>query len=83
MHINVKDFLRRELIGSTIKITNSKNKSLVGVKGKIIDETRNTLIIEENKKTKKIPKNQVTIEIKKTKIDGKLLVGRPEERLKQ
>jgi ribonuclease P protein subunit POP4 len=83
MHINARGILKKELIGLTIKITGSKNRSLIGIRGKVIDETRNTLLVEENQKIKKIPKNQVTIKVGKIEIDGKMFIGRPEERLKR
>ena len=74
--------LRRELIGETIEVVGSTNKSLVGFKGKVVDETKNMIIIK-NEKMKKIMKNQVTIKLNGNLIDGKLLVGRPEDRLKK
>ncbi|MBS3155422.1 ribonuclease P protein subunit, partial [Candidatus Woesearchaeota archaeon] len=47
MHINY------ELIGQYITITESKNKSLIRIKGKIVDETRNTLTIKTSNGEKK------------------------------
>ena len=46
-------------IGSYVEITNSKNKNLIGIKGKIIDETKNTIKIETKNKIITIIKNQV------------------------
>jgi len=77
-----KDALRHELIGETIKVVSSTNKGLVGIEGKVVDETRNMLIIK-SKKMQKIPKNQVKIEIRNVEIDGKSLIGKPEDRLKK
>lgn len=78
--------IRKELIGLTCEIVDARNHSLIGMKGKIIDETKNTLVIK-NKTTKKIIKNQVKmkVDIKKKSIiiDGKELVGRPDERIKK
>ena len=45
-----------EPIGSLVEIVSSKNETLIGIKGKIIDETKNTLIIKQGKKIKKIMK---------------------------
>ena len=78
--------LDQEFIGLTIIITQSKNKTLVGLKGKIVDETKNTLTIEKKNKEKKLIKDQIVFEMKyknqRFQIDGKILVARPEDRLK-
>ena len=85
--MKLTDALRYELIGLDTEIVKSKNKSLEGLKGKIIDESKNMLVIESNNHIKRIIKNQVKLKMKINKkrliIDGKLLVGRPEERLKK
>lgn len=85
--ITPKNIIRHELIGLKAEIVKSKNKSLIGLKGKIIDETRSMLTIETNKGEKKIIKKGCTLKIKLNKevveIDGALLVGRPEKRIKK
>mgnify|MGYP001571746500 CR=1 FL=1 len=85
--MNLSDVLRYELIGLDVEIVESKNKILEGLKGKIIDESKNMLVLEVGNKTKKIIKSQVKLKMiinkRKFIIDGKLLVGRPEERLKK
>lgn len=50
------------LIGSSIEVESSRNASLIGLKGKVIDETKNTitLITPENRQ-KKIIKAHVKI----------------------
>ena len=82
MQVNSKKLLRTELIGLEAEVVDSRNKANVGIKGKIEDETRNTLLIGG----KKILKKYALIEIKndgqKTRINGKDLVKSPEERIK-
>lgn len=84
--MNAKDLIRHELIGLDIEVVKAKNTSLIGIKGKIIDETKNTITIQ-NKKMKKILKDQavfnIKVENKVFQVDGKLLVGRPEDRIKK
>ena len=79
--------LKQELIGSEIRIISSSNPSLVNLKGRVIDETKNMIILETEEGIKKIIKNQIKMEIKtQTKIielEGKDLVERPEERNKK
>ena len=82
-----QDVLKYELIGLEIEVVDARNAQLKGLRGKIINETRNTLTIEDNNITKRLIKNQVTFTTKinnrKVVIDGALLVGRSEERLKK
>ena len=76
----IQNFLRGELIGLPIEIPLKK------IKGKIIDETKNTFeILTLKKQRKKIIKNQKIIfkmENKKIIINGKILKIKPEERVK-
>jgi RNase P/RNase MRP subunit p29 len=57
------------LIGTVIRVENQKNISLAGITGKVIDETKNTLLIMTKKGEKRILKKQV--EIKKETGMGK------------
>lgn len=51
-----------ELIGSIIEVLNSKNKYLIGIRGKVIDETRNIIIVQNEKnQIKKLIRDQVKI----------------------
>jgi len=85
--MNKKDLIRHELIGLNTEIVKAKNPTLVGLKGKIIDETKSTMTIKQKNKMKKVLKDQVVFNLKvgsKTfQVDGKVLVGRPEDRLKK
>ena len=84
--LNPKDIAKHELIGLEIEIVESKNSALVGLKGKITDETKNTITIEDSK-TRKIMKSQIIMKTrignKEYQIDGRILVGRPEDRIKK
>jgi ribonuclease P protein subunit POP4 len=85
--MNPKELIRHELIGLDAEIVKAKNQTLVGFKGKIVDETQSTLTIKQKDKMKKIIKDQATFNFKVgekiVQVDGKLLVGRPEDRLKK
>jgi|TARA_B100001971_G_C18257678_1_gene583653 ribonuclease P protein subunit POP4 len=82
--MNVKNIVKYEFIGSDLEVIDSRNKSLIGLKGRVVDETQNMFILDDGKKLIKsqskfkIKMNKKTIEIK-----GSLLVGRPEDRLKK
>lgn len=82
------DIIRYEFIGSELKVVKSTSPCYVGVKGKVIDETRNTLTVLQGNKRKIIVKELSTFHFKFSdgtvvEIDGKLIVGRPEDRLKK
>lgn len=84
--MNKTEIVKGELIGIKIKVEKSKNKSLEGCEGKVIDETKNMFVIE-NGKIKKIPKKGTiftfNVKTKKMVMEGDLLLGRPEQRLKK
>jgi len=82
------DIIRHELIGSKAKVSKSTHPSYVGISGKVIDETKNTLTILHEGKRKIVPKDSAIFNFIFTdgtivEINGKLLVGRPEDRLKK
>lgn len=87
MKIGIRNLLRHDLIGLDVKVVDSINKSLIGLNGKIVDETKNSIEIERDEKVKKIIKSQAVFEIELEgqayHIDGRLLVGRPEDRIKK
>ena len=73
-----------EFIGITTEIIKSKNRSQIGLKGRIIDETQNLFIIEPNKRIlKKDATFRMDLGSNKIDIDGKHLVGRAYDRIKK
>lgn len=88
MPITPRNLVRHELIGLKVKIKDSTDPTLKNLSGRVIDETYNTLKIEVKDKEKIIPKKNcifIFILPNKTKVqvDGKLLIGRPEDRIKK
>ncbi len=73
-----------ELIGKEITITRADNHSLLGITGKVVDETKFTLKVKHEEKTKILLKKNITFRIGATGlvIEGKNIAKRPEERLK-
>ncbi len=83
-----KTLLRHEFIGLKIKVAKSSHRELCGICGTIIDETKNTLVIYHKGKPKVVPKGYSTFHCNLSdgtiiEIDGKLLIGRPEDRIKK
>lgn len=78
--------VNHELIGLQTQIVDSTNKSVVGLSGKIIDETKSMFTLDTQNGTKMIPKQhsiwKFTLNDHELLIDGNLISKRPEDRLK-
>lgn len=81
----IENFLRSEFIGEKIKVVKARNKTLEGLEGEIYWETKNTFEIKTKKGIKKVPKEGTVFlfQTRKLKVDGNIILGRPEERLKK
>ena len=88
MTISPFNLIRHELIGLEVEIIESSNKDQIGLKGIVIDETYNIIKIKTKQGEKSIPKNIILFKFtlpngEKVKVDGKLLLARPEDRIKK
>ncbi len=93
MKLTPHNIIHHELIGIDTKVADSTNVSLIGIEGRIIDETKNLVIIESVGQEKKVPKSCssfiFTIPSQngkrylplKLKVDGRLLLSQPENRI--
>ena len=79
----IMDLLRGEFIGKNVEIIDSSNKDLIGIKGKIVDETKNMFEIEINNNTKKVQKKICKFKFlpENLVVEGKIINCRPEERI--
>jgi ribonuclease P protein subunit POP4 len=80
--------IQHEFMGLDVNIVKSSNMYTVGIAGRVIDETRNTFTILHDDKMKVIVKDTSIFEFVMpdgtvVEIDGKIAVGRPEDRLKK
>ena len=74
------------MIGTYINIVDSKNPTLIGLNGVVLDETKYSIMIQTKFKNKIVLKNHLTkleiFENNKIKIiNGKSTIGRHEDRL--
>ena len=88
MPITPNNIIRHELIGLKVEVVGAKNPKNIGISGKVVNETNKTLVIETKKGEKRIFKSQVTLQLtlpskKVVEVDGKLLAGRPWDRVKK
>jgi ribonuclease P protein subunit POP4 len=82
------DIISCEFVGTEGKISKSQHKGYVGIVGEVIDETKNTFTIMHKGRAKSIVKDQAVFNFKFSngtivEIDGRLLTGRSEDRLKK
>jgi ribonuclease P protein subunit POP4 len=97
MQISPGNLIHHELIGLEAEVIDSTNNTQIGIKGKVINETKNTLKIEvDNREEKILPKIHThfifTIPAQsgrrylpdrpvRVKVDGSLLQSQPENRI--
>ncbi len=82
------DIVQQEFIGLQAKVVRSLQPNYVGIAGKVLDETRNTITILHENKEKVIVKNVSVFNFTFAdgtivEIDGKVFTGRPEDRIKK
>jgi ribonuclease P protein subunit POP4 len=86
--VTPEDMVRHELIGLEVRIVSSMNRQLVGLSGKVVNESRNMLTIETKKGEKSVSKELCVFSFllpsgKRVRVDGSVLVSRPEDRIKK
>jgi ribonuclease P protein subunit POP4 len=83
-----KDIARHEFIGLMARVEESRNRSLEGISGKIIDETKNAFVLLTEKMERKTVLKKGTGIVftlrsgEKVKINAGLLAAKPEDRIK-
>jgi ribonuclease P protein subunit POP4 len=82
------DIIRYELIGTQARIAHSVHTGYLGLAGQVVAETKNTLTLIHQGQSKNIIKDLATFDFSfedgtTVEVDGSLLVGRPEDRLKK
>jgi ribonuclease P protein subunit POP4 len=87
--ITPQNIFRHELVGLPIEVAESSHSGYKGIKGKVVDETKNTIKIEDDQGNEKIiPKKVATFHFKLQdgsiiEINGKIIAIRPENRIKK
>ena len=82
------NIVQHEFIGLETTVVNNSNPDVVGITGKVVDETRNTFTILQDNKEKVVAKDTSVFDFVLTdgtvvEIEGKIMMGRPESRLKK
>ncbi|MHB9285539.1 ribonuclease P protein component 1 [Halobacteriales archaeon Cl-PHB] len=80
---------RHELVGLDATVTAATNPDLVGVGGRVVGETTNTLTVEGEGRVRQVPKDAATVSFDlesddgsrtTVTVDGDRLVARPARR---
>jgi len=78
--------IRDEFIGEQVEILGSNNRQLVGLTGKIVDESRDSFKVLVNKRNfkefKMIFKKGTTFKIGGLRVEGIKIAKKPEDRIK-
>ncbi len=82
-----RDVLRGDFIGLQMEVIKSTHSGYVGIKGIVVDETKNMLAIRHKGKLKWVPKTVCIFALtlpsgEVVMVDGKLISHRPEDRIK-
>ncbi len=76
---------RHELIGLHVTVVADDDPGREEVSGRVVDETRQTLVVADGAAERTVPKDGATFRFAlddvRVDVDGQLLVGRPEERI--
>lgn len=85
--MSVGDFRRREFIGLDVEILESTCESYLGIKGRVVDESRNTFTIEQEGGSRMVPKDCCRFKFVDDSgahiVSGKDIKFRPEDRIKK
>ena len=84
--ITEKNLASHEWIGLQAKVVESTDPNRIGIQGRIVDETKNLVVIETKKGEKKLPKKEVKLMVllgkEKVLLECDKLIQRPEDRTK-
>ena len=87
MTITPQNIIRHELIGLSVSVADSRNKSNKHIKGVVVDETQKTLVVSCEGKDKCVFKKTAVFQFQlsdgKVNVDGTLLYGRSWDRIKR
>ncbi|MGP8319530.1 MAG: ribonuclease P protein component 1 [Methanosarcinaceae archaeon] len=95
LNITPSNLIYHELIGLAVRVVDSTNPTLINIRGKVVDETRNTLTVETDGAREIVVPKTGTIfvfriparsagghDVKHVKVNGTLLLSQPENRIK-
>ncbi len=87
MLYNNKNIVLHELIGLDVEVKRSSDSEQQGIKGKVVDETKNTLLVDTGKGIKRVVKKISVFKFRQGKksfiVDGEEINFRAFERIEK
>lgn len=88
MKITPYNILRHEIIGLEVEVVKSTHPGHLKVKGVIVDETMNLILVKTALGIKAVPKKTSIFRIKlpeglKVDVEGQAILARPEDRVRR
>jgi ribonuclease P protein subunit POP4 len=82
-----RDFMKQEFIGLEAEVIASSHQGYRSLKGRVVDETKNTIVIVHDGREKVVPKQGneflFTYGDEKIAVHGSEIQHRPEDRIKK
>ncbi|MDG6220703.1 MAG: ribonuclease P protein subunit [Candidatus Thermoplasmatota archaeon] len=84
---NARDLLKHELIGLEVEVTSSPDPGHIGLRGRVVDETRQTFLVSTKRGDKMLAKSNLVLNAflgrEAVSINGNDIMFRPEDRPKR
>ncbi|HOT07480.1 MAG TPA: ribonuclease P protein component 1 [Methanotrichaceae archaeon] len=86
MRASPDNLARHELIGLKVEVLDTSNRTMAGMTGWVVDETRNTFVIETPRGERRVPKAESSFVFtlpdgRRVRIVGSILISQPENRI--
>ncbi len=86
MNLSPESLARHELIGLEVEVEASTDPGVVGLSGKVVDETRNTFLMETARGIKRIAKSNTSLiftlpDGQRARVKASVLISQPENRI--
>lgn len=86
--ITPRNLINHELIGLRVNVVNAKNRTQIGIAGRVVDETLQSLRIETERGEKTVQKRGTTFAFavpsgRRVRVNGEVIAARPEDRIKK
>ncbi len=82
--MNPKELPRRELVGLDVEADEARDRGFEGVSGRVVWETKHTLVVDAGDHEVGVPKQGTTFEFtvdgRRVKVDGDVLDREPADR---
>ena len=86
--ISPGNIVNHELIGLKVEVVDAKNRTQIGTRGRVVDETMKILKIETERGEKTVEKKNAVFAFtipsgRRVRVDGAVIAARPEDRIKK